>query len=121
MRLKASSTCHRTDTTAGKNPQDLAKLLEETELFATAHKAAASEGQSSLPVNNDTDEHFVAFVHAPDPVNAGKHRLIELDGRRKVPVDLGESGDLLKVDRTGMDYVTRLAIDTCLNRMLPRP
>ena len=78
-------------------PEERAKLLEETNLFATAHEAAAAGGQSSMPENLDTNYHFVAFVRAPDVQNFGKHRIVELDGRRSGPVDLGESKDLLAV------------------------
>lgn len=77
-------------------PDQRAKLLETTDLFATAHAAAASGGQSSMPENLDTNDHFVAFVQAPDPENPGKQRLIELDGRRPAPLDLGPSENLLK-------------------------
>lgn len=77
-------------------PDERAKLLEETDLFATAHAAAASGGQSAVPENLNTNEHFVAFVQAPDPNTPGARRLIELDGRRPVPLDLGESTDLLR-------------------------
>ncbi|CCA66716.1 probable ubiquitin thiolesterase L3 [Serendipita indica DSM 11827] len=79
-----------------QTPEERAKLLETTDLFAAAHAEAASGGQSSLPPNLDTREHFVAFVQAPDPNEDGKHRLIELDGRRNGPLDLGPSEDLLK-------------------------
>jgi len=76
-------------------PHERAKLLEETNLFATAHEAAAAGGQSAMPTNLDTNYHFVAFVQAPDVLDFEKHRIVELDGRRSGPVDLGESNDLL--------------------------
>jgi hypothetical protein len=79
------------------NPDERAKLLEETDLFATAHAAAASQGQSSVPEGLNTNEHFVAFIQAPDPNKPGASRLIELDGRRPAPLDLGESTNLLLV------------------------
>ena len=78
-------------------PAERAKLLETTELFASAHAAAANDGQSRMPEGGKTNEHFVAFVQAPDPTQPGKHRLIELDGRRSCPADLGECTDLLSV------------------------
>jgi ubiquitin carboxyl-terminal hydrolase L3 len=78
-------------------PHERAKLLEETNLFATAHEAAAAGGQSAMPTNLDTNYHFVAFVQAPDVLDFEKHRIVELDGRRSGPVDLGESNDLLTV------------------------
>lgn len=81
----------------GLTPQERAKLLETTELFASAHAAAASDGQSRMPEGGKVNEHFVAFVQAPDPTQPGKHRLIELDGRRSCPAELGECTDLLTV------------------------
>ncbi|KAG8814821.1 ubiquitinyl hydrolase 1 [Serendipita sp. 399] len=80
------------------DPDERAKLLESTSLFATAHADAAQGGQSSLPRNLDTNEHFVAFVQAPDPTSddGSQRRLVELDGRRPGPVDRGPSTDLLK-------------------------
>lgn len=81
----------------GMTPEERAKLLEETNLFATAHEAAAAGGQSAMPANLDTDSHFVAFVQAPDAQDIEKRRIVELDGRRSGPVDLGESKELLAV------------------------
>jgi len=78
-------------------PDERAKLLETTELFATAHAKAASGGQSSMPENLDTNDHFIAFVQAPDPLQPGRMRLIELDGGRPAALDLGESTNLLNV------------------------
>jgi len=82
-------------------PDERAKLLETTNLFATAHEEAARGGQSSMPANLNTNEHFVAFVQAPDadPANPDsvKNRLIELDGTRATPIDHGEiTVDLLR-------------------------
>jgi len=76
-------------------PEERAKLLEETNLFATAHETAATGGQSSMPENLQSNNHFVAFVQAPDAEDFEKHRIVELDGRRSGPVDLGESKELL--------------------------
>jgi len=78
-------------------PEERAKLLEETNLFASAHEAAAALGQSVMPENLDTNYHFVAFVQAPDTQDLEKRRIVELDGRRSGPVDLGESKELLAV------------------------
>lgn len=50
-----------------------------------------------MPANLDTDSHFVAFVQAPDAQDLEKRRIVELDGRRSGPVDLGESKELLAV------------------------
>jgi len=83
-----------TDQAIPLTPSQRAKLLEETELFASIHESAASSGQTSVPTNLDTDLHFCAFVQAPSPVDKKLH-LLELDGRREGPVDRGLSEDLL--------------------------
>jgi ubiquitin carboxyl-terminal hydrolase L3 len=75
----------------GKTPEERAKLLETTPLFADIHAQAAQAGQTAVPTNLDTDLHFTCFVQAPDETARktgvpGKHRLIELDGRRAGPV-----------------------------------
>lgn len=54
-----------------------------------------------MPADLKTNEHFVAFVQAPDanpdsPDDTGK-RLIELDGTRATPIDHGLCTDLLRV------------------------
>lgn len=90
-----------------KTPEERAKLLETTPLFANIHADAAVAGQTSVPSDLDTDLHFTCFVQAPEagtregqpPSNT--MRLIELDGRRAGPVDRGECSDLLQVCRTG--------------------
>ncbi len=85
------------DGFTGMTPEERAKLLEETNLFASAHETAAAGGQSAMPENLNTDSHFVAFVQAPDAQDIEKRRIVELDGRRSGPVDLGESKELLAV------------------------
>ena len=50
-----------------------------------------------MPENLNTNFHFVAFVQAPDAQDIEKRRIVELDGRRSGPVDLGESKELLEV------------------------
>jgi len=83
-----------------KTPEERAKLLENTPLFANIHANAAASGQTGVPTNLDTDLHFTCFVQAPD-VSARETgadpsmRLIELDGRRVGPVDRGKCTDLL--------------------------
>lgn len=99
----------------GMTPEQRAKLLEETDLFATAHRAAAAGGQSTMPQNLNTDYHFVAFVRAPDALDTKKHRIIELDGRRSGPVDLGESNDLLAVS---LSSPTLTSSDSMLRMLL---
>ncbi|KAG9104920.1 ubiquitinyl hydrolase 1 [Ceratobasidium sp. 370] len=85
-------------------PEERGKLLEETTLFAKAHIDAATSGQSNVPTPDrlDTDLHFTCFVIAPSP-ETKEQRLIELDGRRAGPIDLGPSdeekllGDVAKI------------------------
>ncbi|KLO11532.1 peptidase C12 ubiquitin carboxyl-terminal hydrolase 1 [Schizopora paradoxa] len=83
-----------------KSPEERAKLLEETHLFANMHSEAASSGQSAVPSNLDTENHFTCFVQAPssgpDEARGAKGmRLVELDGRRAGPIDRGASENLL--------------------------
>ncbi|KAJ7623381.1 hypothetical protein FB45DRAFT_103517 [Roridomyces roridus] len=84
----------------GKTPEERAKLLETTPLFADIHAQAASSGQSAVPTDLDTNLHFTCFVAAPssrgDDRADSSMRLVELDGRRTGPIDRGESTDLLK-------------------------
>ncbi|KAG6856669.1 hypothetical protein H0H87_002046 [Tephrocybe sp. NHM501043] len=78
-----------------KTPEERAKLLETTPLFANIHAEAASSGQTEVPTDLDTDLHFTCFVRAPavrGPGSPGGYRIIELDGRREGPVDRGECG-----------------------------
>jgi len=87
--------CKATDS-----PEERAKLLEDTNLFADMHSEAASAGQSAVPTNLDTDNHFTCFVQAPsteaDQARGAKGmRLVELDGRRAGPMDRGPSENLL--------------------------
>jgi len=82
-----------------KSPEERAKLLETTSLFAHIHSEAASSGQTAVPTDLDTNLHFTCFVQAPvrGTDSPGKtKRVIELDGRRVGPIDRGESsGNLL--------------------------
>ncbi|EIN06023.1 peptidase C12 ubiquitin carboxyl-terminal hydrolase 1 [Punctularia strigosozonata HHB-11173 SS5] len=88
-----------------KTPDERAKLLETTPLFANIHAEAAATGQTAVPSNLDTDLHFICFVQAPakaarelqhpEGSKEGGMRLIELDGHRKGPLDRGPCSDLL--------------------------
>ncbi|EKM50356.1 uncharacterized protein PHACADRAFT_263608 [Phanerochaete carnosa HHB-10118-sp] len=92
------------DECKDKTPEERAKLLETTPLFASIHAEAAASGQTAAPdISESVDLHFTCFVQAPDtaardqgvPAPEGARRLIELDGRRAGPVDRGVCDDLL--------------------------
>lgn len=94
-----------------KTPEERAKLLETTPLFANIHAEAAEAGQTAPPsADEHVDLHFTCFVQAPEPpsreegieVTEEGHRLIELDGRRVGPIDRGASKDLL---RDAMNFI----------------
>jgi hypothetical protein len=101
VNLLSSACCKFSRLFADKTPEERAKLLETTPLFADIHAQAASSGQSAVPTNLDTDLHFTCFVAAPSSRGPGSEdagkRLIELDGRRNGPIDRGECTDLLAV------------------------
>ncbi|OBZ66485.1 Ubiquitin carboxyl-terminal hydrolase isozyme L3 [Grifola frondosa] len=92
------------DECKDKSPEERAKILETTPLFADIHAETATSGQTSVPTNLHTDLHFTCFVQAPSPpsreegtpVAPGDMRLVELDGRRVGPVDRGACADFLK-------------------------
>lgn len=82
------------------------------------HSEAASAGQSAVPTNLDTDNHFTCFVQAPSsepdqPRGASGKRLVELDGRRAGPIDRGASEDLLTVGSVCPSQVTRFSPVLC--------
>ncbi|KZT56892.1 peptidase C12, ubiquitin carboxyl-terminal hydrolase 1, partial [Calocera cornea HHB12733] len=79
----------------GKSPEERAELLENTDLFATMHRAAAEAGRSVITPDLDTDLHFICFVQAKSQSDPTGKRLLELDGRRTAPVDYGPSTDIL--------------------------
>ena len=58
-------------------PSERAKLLEEEETLAVAHKEAANEGQTRPPApETNVNLHFIAFVHKDG-------HIFELDGELK--------------------------------------
>lgn len=68
-------------------PEPRARLIESTPTIASAHAAAASEGDTAaLSATASVDLHFVAFV------KSAQHHLWELDGRRKGPLNRGTLG-----------------------------
>ncbi|KAI0953998.1 hypothetical protein AcW1_006703 [Taiwanofungus camphoratus] len=91
------------DECKDKTPEERAKVLETTPLFANIHAQAASVGQTAAPsADTHTDLHFTCFVQAPSPPRGEGEmpdeppRLVELDGRRVGPVDRGECKNLLE-------------------------
>lgn len=68
-------------------------LLQKTPALATAHKEAASGGDTAAPdAQDDVDLHYVCFAKGSDGA------LWELDGSRKGPIrrgDLDENEDVL--------------------------
>lgn len=66
-------------------PRERSQLLEKTPELATAHKEAASTGDTAAPdAQDDVDLHYVCFTKGNDGA------LWELDGRRKGPIRRGE-------------------------------
>ncbi|KEY69937.1 hypothetical protein S7711_06469 [Stachybotrys chartarum IBT 7711] len=66
-------------------PDERSRLIEKTPELATAHKEAASQGQTSAPdAQDDVDLHYVCFAKGKDGA------LYELDGRRKGPINRGQ-------------------------------
>jgi len=66
-------------------PAQRSRLLEQTPELATAHRDAASTGDTAAPdAQDDVDLHYVCFAKGSDGA------LWELDGRRKGPIRRGE-------------------------------
>jgi len=78
-----------------RTPEERAELLENTDLFARMHKAAAEAGRSVITPDLETDLHFICFVQTMSHSDPSGKRLLELDGRRASPVDCGPSSDIL--------------------------
>ncbi|KAH8681168.1 hypothetical protein BX600DRAFT_374994 [Xylariales sp. PMI_506] len=69
-------------------PVERSKLLEQSSSLASAHHAAASQGDTAAPdAQDDVDLHYVCFVKTNDGT------LWELDGRRKGPLARGKLDD----------------------------
>ncbi|KAK1910212.1 hypothetical protein P3342_006485 [Pyrenophora teres f. teres] len=89
-----------------KGIEERAKVLEASEAFETAHRAAAKQGDTDeIPVGQNTGHHFVAFVKARDG------HLWELEGNRKGPLDRG----LLKEDE---DVLSPAALEKGIGRLM---
>lgn len=70
------------DTTASLEPDQIAEHLESDETLEEVHTDAATQGQTEAV--EDIDNHFVCFVQV-------EGNLYELDGRKKFPINHGES------------------------------
>ncbi|KAF9078060.1 peptidase C12, ubiquitin carboxyl-terminal hydrolase [Rhodocollybia butyracea] len=70
-----------------KTPEERARFLETTPLFAEIHAETASTGQSIVPTDLDTDLHFTCFIQTEVQ---GVPHVVELDGRRAGPLDRGK-------------------------------
>lgn len=78
------------DLGAPASANAIADIIERSTELETLHNDTGSSGQSSVPDDAFTDNHFICFSE----VNG---KLYELDGRKNGPVDHGEcsSDDLL--------------------------
>jgi ubiquitin carboxyl-terminal hydrolase L3 len=75
-------------TCASLNPDDRALVLEESKDIEDAYANAARQGQTNVPASaeSEVDFHYVCFVQSHK-----NHRLYEMDGDKKGPVDSGYS------------------------------
>lgn len=65
-------------------PMERADLLYESQALESAHRDAASGGDTAAPAaDSDVDLHYVCFIKSEN------NHLWELDGRRKGPLDRG--------------------------------
>ena len=85
-------------------PFERADHLIKTSLLATAHDAAAAQGQSQVPdIMDEVDSHYAAFVpvrvDASDKDSTGNEefRVVEFDGDREGPIDHGPCRNFLEV------------------------
>lgn len=73
------------EETLGKEPAEIAKLLENDTEMGAAHEGSAQEGQTEAPSRDDKiNTHFIAFVCKGSD-------LYELDGRKTGPVLHGKT------------------------------
>jgi len=69
------------ETTKDSTPEERGKHFKRNQTVETAHKQAASEGQTAPSA--DINTHFIAFVEVDG-------HLYELDGRKGTPINHGE-------------------------------
>jgi len=78
------------DKTKNLTPDERAKVLEEDEELAEAHKASASSGQTRTPrEDEDVNLHFSSFIEKDGS-------LYELDGGKPFPINHGTCTNLLQ-------------------------
>lgn len=89
-------------------PEARSRLLENTPTIASAHEAAAAQGDTAaLSATASVDLHFVAFV------KSAQNNLWELDGRRKGPL---KRGQLTEEDDVLSDKAVQLGVKAFLKR-----
>jgi len=89
-------------------PIERADLLYESQALESAHRDAASGGDTAAPAaDSDVDLHYVCFIKSEN------NHLWELDGRRKGPLDRGE---LSPTD----DVLSEKALDLSVRSFLKR-
>jgi len=79
------------ETTKNSNPEERGRHFKRNENVESAHKQAASEGQTA--VEADINTHFIAFVEVDGC-------LYELDGRKATPINHGECRDMDLLPKT---------------------
>ncbi|XP_053398669.1 ubiquitin carboxyl-terminal hydrolase-like isoform X2 [Mercenaria mercenaria] len=91
------------EETSGKEPNQIADILEKDTAMGAAHEDSAQEGQTEAPSREDKiNTHFIAFV-------CKNNELYELDGRKTGPVQHGSTApdtlleDTIKVVKKFME------------------
>lgn len=90
-----TSPCTASDSTLSKlledslslQPDERAKILEDSEEIESAYATVARQGDSEVPENpeDEVEFHYVCFVRSPK-----SGHIYELDGDRKGPIDRGK-------------------------------
>ena len=90
-----TSPCTASDSTLSKlledslslQPDERAKILEDSEEVESAYATVARQGDSEVPENpeDEVEFHYVCFVRSPK-----SGHIYELDGDRKGPIDRGK-------------------------------
>ncbi|KAJ5068025.1 ubiquitin carboxyl-terminal hydrolase [Anaeramoeba ignava] len=76
------------DKTKDLNPEERAKLLEESDEIQDQHDKSSKEGDTTPPDPNERVEyHFISFVNVDDSI-------YEMDGRKAFPINHGKTSRL---------------------------